>query len=128
MPANLAHLAPILDDAINALAPADRTAIILRFFEQRDFRSVGSALNSGEDAARMRVARRVLPGWHRRERAFRDWYAGEVVGAVRDGWLAGPDADEALRLPEAVTGFRSVRHPKEDRARLRFRELMEGRR
>jgi RNA polymerase sigma factor (sigma-70 family) len=46
-----------LDEAINELDEADRTAILLRFFEQRDFRSVGAALGSTEDAARMRVGR-----------------------------------------------------------------------
>src|SRR5580765_3616670 len=50
-------VAPILDEAINELGEADRTAILLRFFEQHDFRSVGRALGSKEDAARMRVTR-----------------------------------------------------------------------
>jgi RNA polymerase sigma factor (sigma-70 family) len=51
------RLAPILDAAINQLGAEDRTAILLRFFEQRDLRSVGNALGSTEDAARMRVSR-----------------------------------------------------------------------
>lgn len=51
------EVAPVLDQAINELAEADRTAIVLRFFEQQDFRSVGLALGSNEDAARMRVNR-----------------------------------------------------------------------
>ncbi len=55
--ANLATVAPILDEAINLLGEEDRAAILLRFFEQRDFRSVGVALGSNEDAARMRVSR-----------------------------------------------------------------------
>jgi RNA polymerase sigma factor (sigma-70 family) len=50
-------ITPILDDAINQLPPQDRTAIILRFFEQRDLRSVGAAIGSSEDGARKRVAR-----------------------------------------------------------------------
>ena len=54
---NLAQAAPFLDEAINQLGPEDRTAILLRFFEQRDFRSVGEALGNTEDAARMRVNR-----------------------------------------------------------------------
>ncbi len=49
--------APILDEAITQLGPDDRAAILLRFFEQRDFRSVGEVLGSNEDAARMRVNR-----------------------------------------------------------------------
>ncbi|HEV2207363.1 MAG TPA: sigma-70 family RNA polymerase sigma factor [Verrucomicrobiae bacterium] len=55
--ANLEQLSPILDEAINALAEEERLAILLRFFEQRDFRSVGAALCTSDDAARMRVTR-----------------------------------------------------------------------
>ena len=55
--ANLARVAPMLDDAINQLGSEDRAAILLRFFEQRDFRSVGEALGSNEEAARKRVDR-----------------------------------------------------------------------
>jgi hypothetical protein len=50
-------VAPILDEAINQLDPDDRTAILLRFFEQLEFRAVGEAMGSSEDAARMRVSR-----------------------------------------------------------------------
>lgn len=55
--ANLEQASAILDEAINGLGEEDRTAILLRFFEQRDFRSVGLALCTNEDAARMRVSR-----------------------------------------------------------------------
>ena len=55
--ADYSHVAPLLDEAINELEDADRTAILLRFFEQQDFRTVGQALGSNEDAARMRVTR-----------------------------------------------------------------------
>ena len=54
---DLRLVAPILDDVINRLGVEDRTAILLRFFEQCDFRAVGKALGSNEDAARMRVTR-----------------------------------------------------------------------
>src|SRR5688500_6119993 len=54
---NLGAVAPILDDAINNLGSQDRQAILLRYFEQRDLRSVGQALGSNEDAARKRVDR-----------------------------------------------------------------------
>src|SRR5262249_40182034 len=47
----------LLDDAINQLGAEDRTAILARFFEQRDFRAVGEALGSTEEAARKRVHR-----------------------------------------------------------------------
>ncbi len=55
--ANLAQLAPVLDEAINRLGANDRAAILLRFFEQRDLRSVGEVLGISENTARMRVAR-----------------------------------------------------------------------
>ncbi|MCX6930031.1 MAG: sigma-70 family RNA polymerase sigma factor [Verrucomicrobia bacterium] len=54
---NLAQVAPVLDDAIGQLDAEDRAAILLRFFEQKDFRSVGEELGTSEDAARKRVDR-----------------------------------------------------------------------
>jgi RNA polymerase sigma factor (sigma-70 family) len=56
-PDNLAQIAPILDEAIDELPADDRQVIVLRFFEQREFRSVGELLGSTEEAARKRVAR-----------------------------------------------------------------------
>jgi RNA polymerase sigma factor (sigma-70 family) len=55
--ANWRKLAPILDEAITQLGREDRTAIVLRFFEERDFSAVGEALGSSQDAARVRVNR-----------------------------------------------------------------------
>jgi RNA polymerase sigma factor (sigma-70 family) len=55
--ANLALVAPSLDQAINTLSDEDRAAVLLRFFEQLDFRAIGASLGSSEDAARMRVSR-----------------------------------------------------------------------
>ncbi len=51
------EIAPVLDDAINELSAADRTAIVLRFFERRDLRSIGATLQTNEDAAQKRVSR-----------------------------------------------------------------------
>jgi RNA polymerase sigma factor (sigma-70 family) len=55
--ANFANAAPFLDEAINELGPEDRTAILLRFFEQMEFRAVAEMMGSTDDAARMRVNR-----------------------------------------------------------------------
>src|SRR5436190_8296291 len=52
-----AKIAPVLDEAINALKEEDRTAILLRFFERLDFRSIGETLGSSEAAAQKRVSR-----------------------------------------------------------------------
>jgi RNA polymerase sigma factor (sigma-70 family) len=54
---NLENVAPVLDQAINQLNDDDRTAILLRFFEQLDFRSIGETLGSSEAAAQKRVSR-----------------------------------------------------------------------
>ena len=51
------HVRPVLDDALGALAESDREAILLRFFEGRDYASVGARLNLAANAARMRVER-----------------------------------------------------------------------
>ena len=55
--AHLGQVAPILDEAINRLGAADRTAVLLRFYEQLDFRLVGEALGTSEAAAQKRVTR-----------------------------------------------------------------------
>jgi uncharacterized protein (TIGR03435 family) len=51
------QLAPVLDDAMNALREADRNAVLLRYFENKPLAEVGAALGVSEDAARVRVNR-----------------------------------------------------------------------
>lgn len=53
----VAHLTPVLDEAINELGEEDRKAILLRFYERMDLRSVGKALGITENAAQKRVSR-----------------------------------------------------------------------
>lgn len=48
---------PLLDDAIGELDEKDREAILLRFFEGRDFSNIGARLQLRDNAARMRVER-----------------------------------------------------------------------
>ena len=55
----LAEIAPVLDEAINELGADDRDAILLRFYERRNMRSVGEALGINENVAQKRVARAV---------------------------------------------------------------------
>lgn len=50
-------LRPTLDDAMHELKEADREAILLRYFENRQFAEVGAKLGLNENAARMRVER-----------------------------------------------------------------------
>ena len=51
------QIAPLLDDALAKLGERDRNAIVLRFFENKNLREVGTALGASEDAAKMRVNR-----------------------------------------------------------------------
>jgi uncharacterized protein (TIGR03435 family) len=51
------QIAPLLDDALAKLGERDRNAILLRFFDNKDFRGVGMALGTSEPAAKMRVNR-----------------------------------------------------------------------
>lgn len=51
------HVEPLLDEAIHCLGEEDRTAVLLRFFENKSLREVGEALGASEDAAQKRVGR-----------------------------------------------------------------------
>jgi RNA polymerase sigma factor (sigma-70 family) len=53
------QIAPILDEAIDELGTDDRQAILLRFFEGCDLRTVGAALGASDDTAQKRVSRAV---------------------------------------------------------------------
>jgi RNA polymerase sigma factor (sigma-70 family) len=50
-------LVPHLDDALGRLSEPDRTALLLRFFEEQSNREIGVAMGVSEDAAKKRVAR-----------------------------------------------------------------------
>ena len=50
---------PLLDEAMQVLDEEDRTAILLRYFDNKSLRDVGQALGITEDAAQKRVSRAV---------------------------------------------------------------------
>src|ERR1035441_7867714 len=52
-----AQIAPLLDGAMEQLGQKDHDAVVLRFFEGRNFAEVGAALGASEDAAKKRVNR-----------------------------------------------------------------------
>jgi len=53
------HIAPLLEDAMETLDETDRTAILLRYFENKSLREVGQSLGTSDDAAQKRVTRAV---------------------------------------------------------------------
>jgi len=56
-PTDWEQISPHLDEAMSSLPAADRDAVLLRFFERKEFREVGIAIGSTEEAARKRVTR-----------------------------------------------------------------------
>jgi indolepyruvate ferredoxin oxidoreductase len=74
----------------------------------------------------LRFLRRLLPEWHAREKAFRDWYE-----RLADGFNFFSDEAayaayaEALNAPRAVTGYRKIRYPKMEAARQKVDALLE---
>jgi RNA polymerase sigma factor (sigma-70 family) len=57
--ANWTHIEPLLDEAMHALDDTDRTAVLLRYFENKSLREVGATLGTSENAAQKRLGRAV---------------------------------------------------------------------
>ncbi len=55
--ADWTQIEPHLDQAVQSLDETDRTAILLRYFENKSLREVGETLGFSEDAAQKRVSR-----------------------------------------------------------------------
>jgi RNA polymerase sigma factor (sigma-70 family) len=53
------RIRPLLDEAMAELGDDDREAVLLRYFKNNDFRAVGQALGTSDDAAQKRVSRAV---------------------------------------------------------------------
>src|SRR5262249_31836537 len=51
------QIAPLLDAALAKLGKKDHDAVVLRFFENKNFSEVGAAIGANENAAKMRVGR-----------------------------------------------------------------------
>jgi RNA polymerase sigma factor (sigma-70 family) len=98
----LAEIAPVLDEAINELGADDRDAILLRFYERRNLRSVGDALGVNENMAQKRVARAVqeLAGLLKR-RGFTLSAAALATGLTAGAVTAAP-AGLALSIAGTV--------------------------
>jgi len=81
-PETWTQVAPHLDDAMNVLGQTDHNAVVLRFFEGRNFHDVGAALGMSEEAAKKRVSRaleKLRHFFHRRGVALS---AAAIVTAV----------------------------------------------
>jgi RNA polymerase sigma factor (sigma-70 family) len=96
------HLRRVLDEAMSNLNETDYDALVLRFFQDQDFRSVGVALGVSDDAAQKRVTRAL--------EKLRELLAKRGVGASAAGLAAliGANAVQAAPTGLAVTISASV--------------------
>jgi RNA polymerase sigma factor (sigma-70 family) len=96
-----ARVRPVLDEVLGELSDSDREAILLRFFEGRDFASVGARLNVNDNTARMRTERALdkLRGLLER-RGVKSTGAALAVALANQAVVAAPAG-----LAVTVTGF-----------------------
>jgi len=78
---------PLLNDALAALKPQEREAVLLRFIEGHSLAETGAALALSEDAARMRVSRAV-----EKMRRYLTSHGAAVTGLVLTGFLTSEAA------------------------------------
>jgi RNA polymerase sigma factor (sigma-70 family) len=87
------ELAPILDEALGRLPVRDRNAVLLRFFERKEWREVGLTLGLNENAARVRVTRAL-----EKLRVFFGRRGKTVSGTVLSGLLLSHAVQAAPRV------------------------------
>ena len=93
-------LAEKLDASLAAMTETDRRAIILRFYEGKAMREVGSALGIGEDAAQKRVSRAL----EKLRALLVDRRQQALSVAILGGWLTSQlIAEVPSRLAPSVT-------------------------
>lgn len=91
------HVAPILNEIIGDLREKDRNAIVLRFFQGKDYRQVAAVLGATEEAAQMRVSRAL--------EKMRKMFArrGVVLSAVALGGVIAAQGTQAAPAGLAAT-------------------------
>jgi indolepyruvate ferredoxin oxidoreductase len=69
---------------------------------------------------------RRIPGWHKREVAFRDWYIGLLDRVKLEADETYAQALEVLKCPEQVSGYREIRYPKQEKTQAYVESLLGG--
>ncbi len=98
------QIRPVIDDVLHELNESDRTAIVLRYFEDRPLKDIGAQLGITENGARMRVERalaRLEPLLARR--GIRSAAAVLAVALLAGGSIAAPPA-LAAKITAAAAG------------------------
>lgn len=89
-----AEVEPLLDEAVETLPPADRAALLLRFFENKSLRDIGATLGISDDAAQKRLSRALD-----RLRAF---YAGRGIAVGSAAFAATLSAHAVQAVPAGL--------------------------
>jgi len=106
---------PLLDEAMFELGEQDRRALLLRYFENRDLRSVGRALGVSGNAAQKRLVRALEKlreclarrGAETSAAALSIALCGNAVQAAPAGFAAGA-ANAGLAASAAFTGLNTL--------------------
>ncbi|HMJ90395.1 MAG TPA: sigma-70 family RNA polymerase sigma factor, partial [Candidatus Acidoferrum sp.] len=93
--ADWTHIEPLLDEAMHALDDTDRTAVLLRYFENKSLREVGATLGTSENAAQKRLSRAV-------ER-LREFFAKRGVTVGASGLVVLISANGVLTAPAGLS-------------------------
>lgn len=99
------ELSPLLDDAMARLSQTDRDALLLRYFENKSFGEVGSAIGSNEDAAKKRVSRGLEKLRKFFDRRGIGLSAAAIASAVSANCIQAAPASLAISTAAAAKGL-----------------------
>ncbi len=85
------QIRPTLDEALDSLGDDDREALLLRFFQKKDFRAVGLALGVSDDTAQKRVSRAL--------EQLREFFAKRKITVGAGGLVAVISANAVQAAP-----------------------------
>jgi RNA polymerase sigma factor (sigma-70 family) len=94
--ADWTHIEPLLDEAMHALDETDRAAVLLRYFENKSLREVGTTLGTSENAAQKRLTRAV-------ER-LREFFAKRGVSIAESGLVVVISTNAVQAAPLGLIG------------------------
>jgi RNA polymerase sigma factor (sigma-70 family) len=105
-----AEIEPLLDQAVSSLSAGDRAAVLLRYFEDKSFREMGTILGISEDTAQKRLSRAVerLRG-HFSTRGVRATAAAIAAGISANAVQAAP-ASLAAAVTTALSASGATLH------------------
>jgi len=99
------QIAPLLDAALEKLGQKDHDAVVLRFFENKNFAEVGAALGASEDAAKMRVGRAL----EKLRKFFTKRGVDSTAEAIAENISANSIQAAPMALAKAVTAVAVVK-------------------